>query len=339
MADGFFPMDFTADGVLFYAQDAGGGDLHSAPFDLSTLRAGEPSKLVHAHQGYNGAAYWSANGTTLTYASRRSALSIGQTARLIVRDVASGNERVVANGPILHRKFSRPQPSADGRQIAVWSDDNRGRRGIHLVETATGNYRQLVRFDDEVFEDLGNPQWSRDGRAIIYPARLRQPARFVLIRQDIATGEKKELLSNIQPLGGWVRMLTAVSPDERSVAYAGVNRDTLRVRIMALDGGPTRDLVTMKISDGNAPRWTGLTWTPDGKHVLFGVPQERAPEEVELLAVPVAGGAPRSTGLVVRELRHVSLTPDGRLSFTSGRQDHKQVWTMENIFARLGRGN
>ncbi|MEX2281269.1 MAG: hypothetical protein WEE89_02150 [Gemmatimonadota bacterium] len=338
MADGFFPMDFTADGVLFYAQDLGGGDLYTAPFDLATLRAGEPSKLVHAHLGYNNAAYWSADGSTLAYASRRSAMSIGQTARLVVRDVRSGNERVVANGPILHRKFSRPQPSADGSRIAVWSDDNRGRRGIHIVETATGSYRQLVRFADESFEELGNPQWSRDGRAIIYPGRLRNPTRFVLIRQDVATGESKELLSSIPQVGGRIRMLVSVSPDERSVAYAGFRNDTLRIRVMPLDGGAPRDLVTMRITDGNVPNWAGLAWTPDGKHILFGVPRDRG-SDVELMAVPAAGGAAQSTGLVMPELRHVSITPDGRVSFTSGPMNHQQVWTMENIFTRLGKSN
>ncbi len=241
-------------------------------------------------------------------------------------------------GPTLHRSFSRPMPSADGSRVAVWSDDRRGQTGLNIVDVATGSYRNLARFDD-LTEELGNPQWSRDGRALVYGARLHEGRRFALIRQDIDTGAKQELLSDIPPLGGRIRLHTALSPDERSFAYAGFRGDTFRISVIPLDGGAARELVSRRVANLGAPYWAGLTWTPDGKHILFGVPVDVEERLLELMVVPATGGEARSTGLVARELRHVSFAPDGRITFSSGRLQRRQVWTMENVLARLGRND
>jgi Tol biopolymer transport system component len=79
----------------------------------------------------------------------------------------------------------------------------------------------------------------------------------------------------------------------------------------------------------------GLTWTPDGRYLLFA--RSASPTRAELMRVPAEGGAPESTGLSGRGLSLLSVHPDGsRLAYTQGQYFQVDVWALENFLPAAG---
>lgn len=76
------------------------------------------------------------------------------------------------------------------------------------------------------------------------------------------------------------------------------------------------------------------SWTPDGQDLLYtrwSNDVEWRKRREELWRVAVAGGPPRSMGLVVPGMREVRLSPDGRrLAFTAG-QETLEVWAVQGF--------
>jgi Tol biopolymer transport system component len=102
------------------------------------------------------------------------------------------------------------------------------------------------------------------------------------------------------------------------------------VKTMPASGGEPSELYTLK--KGKRFSWgVGLSWTPDGDHVIVGAPD--APDKPdELLIIPAEGGEPRKLELGVK-VDHMSLHPDGqRIAFTRPEPGGGgEVWVMENF--------
>ncbi len=102
------------------------------------------------------------------------------------------------------------------------------------------------------------------------------------------------------------------------------------VKLMPATGGKPRVLFTLQ--EGHRFSWgVGLSWTPDGRHVVVGGPD--APDKPdELWIIPAIGGEPRKLNLGVK-VSHLSLHPDGRrIAFTRPEpKGGQEVWVMENF--------
>ncbi|MEE9269623.1 MAG: hypothetical protein V3V49_05110 [Candidatus Krumholzibacteria bacterium] len=122
----------------------------------------------------------------------------------------------------------------------------------------------------------------------------------------------------------------AYSPDGRRLAFfeAVQAGDPTVVKTIPVSGGEPRELYTleegMRFHGG-----VGLSWTPDGRHVIVGRPYaEDKPDE--LWIIPANGGEPRKLNLGFK-VKHMSLHPDGRrIAFTAGKYT-SEVWVMENF--------
>lgn len=337
MTPGFYPMGFTPGGALFFAQDTGGGDIFTIGFDLAKgTVSGSPRQFVQRYQGLNTGGHFAATGELFAYMSRRNAISIGHSARLVLHDVKTGSERVL---PVRsHRQRARPRVSPDATQVLLNARNPRQAERIELIDVASGKARTLVEL--AVPGALGDATWTNDGRHVLYfrndpiTAGRGQPR---IMKLDAATGAEQVAFQF--DLAGPGRTW-AVSPDGQSIAYIGLDAATRaqRVRVASLAGGTPRDLASI-----TAPRSpyvnAGITWTPDGRHLLYGVQRDQrwvGDRSIELFAVPVAGGEPHSTGLVLHELRHVSFTPEGLLTYTAGPINFNEVWIMEHpSFGRM----
>jgi Tol biopolymer transport system component len=78
-----------------------------------------------------------------------------------------------------------------------------------------------------------------------------------------------------------------------------------------------------------------VTWTRDGRYLLFAKGTTSYPATNTVFRVPVSGGEPQRLALTM-EGRTVSLRvhPDGRrLAFTSGERNRRELWVLENLLA------
>ncbi len=247
----------------------------------------------------------------------------------MIRSVATGKELDLSPKTIdvylWQRAWAAPRWSPDGRSILVTGRDRKKSRGLWLVDAETGNLTPIVQ--DELKKEGGDyawpswPDFSKDGKQIYY-VRDRS-----IISHDLETRRERELYQ----ANGHIYRLTC-SPDGRQLAFleaAKALRPTV-VKTIPASGGEPRELYTLK--EGKRFSWgVGLSWTPDGRHVVVGGPD--APDKPdELWSIPATGGEPRKLNLGVK-VNHLSLHPDGRrIAFT--RSDPKrggEIWVMENF--------
>ena len=114
-----------------------------------------------------------------------------------------------------------------------------------------------------------------------------------------------------------------VSPD-LSVAACSHSEG---IRLVPLRGGAARDLVKAKAS-------VFMTWTPDGKHLIYFV--EEGPADNNLVRprqawiVPVSGGEPRRLNLPFGG-RALSIHPDARQVAINVTDESTELWVTENL--------
>jgi Tol biopolymer transport system component len=114
---------------------------------------------------------------------------------------------------------------------------------------------------------------------------------------------------------------SARSHDGRLVAVFEAANDG--VAIVPIDGGPRRTLVRQFPNLAS----TSLQFSPDDRFVYFVAGSGR--NEDTVWRVPVAGGAPQSTGVIVRINHDMSLSPDGRHLAIKSHWPSTEVWVWE----------
>ncbi len=159
----------------------------------------------------------------------------------------------------------------DYRQDRTRFTDNKYRH-IFVVPGGGGTPRQLT----DGHWNHGPPEWTPDGRTILFSA-LRVPNAEYVFREsdiyavDVATGATRQLTSRRGPDFG-----PLPSPDGRSIAYAGYDwTDDPYVNpvlsVMNADGSNPRPLTR-----GLDRRLSSTIWSPDGEGLsAFRVRSER----------------------------------------------------------------
>jgi dipeptidyl aminopeptidase/acylaminoacyl peptidase len=145
-------------------------------------------------------------------------------------------------------------------------------RHIFVVPADGGTPRQITTGE----WSAGSPQWTPDGRTMIYGSGPRVPDAEYEWREseiysvDVETGEITQLTTRKGRDGS-----PAISPDGALIAYTGSDWSTdtytdSELYLMNIDGSASRVLLDMDRS----PR--GLTWAEDGSGVYFSVQSEGA---------------------------------------------------------------
>ena len=258
---------------------------------------------------------------------------------------AEGPERTFGGRDLFGlQAASDPQLRPDGGAIAYVRISNdimtdRARRGIWLVDVATGEQSPLAASDNTNIA----PRWSPDGRRLAYVSANKDGAQLFVrwmetgrvakltnleqAPNDVAWSpdgktlaltmlcpeDPKPLGSRLSPPDGasWAAPLKIID----RVTYRADGEGFLKpghrhLFVVSADGGPPRQITFGRFDDAGPISFTG-----DGKGVLFATNRadnwERDPQESEIYQVDLAsGGLSRLTHRVGPDLSP-TVSPDG----------------------------
>jgi dipeptidyl aminopeptidase/acylaminoacyl peptidase len=159
-----------------------------------------------------------------------------------------------------------------------------GYRQIFIVPADGGTARQVTTGPWE----NGEPEWSRDGKSIVFSALRTENAEYAwreseIYAVDVASGQVRQLTNRKGPDGN-----PRVSPSGKYIAYTGYDSTNAtyqdsKLYVMDADGS-NRRVLTEALD--RSPQ--GIIWAPDESGVYFNVENEGWRN---LYFAPLAGGA------------------------------------------------
>ncbi len=317
------PLGFARDGSFYYGVRTGIRDAYTAELDLSSGKVlSPPTPVAERFVGGNMAPEWSLEGNSLAWVTNRGQGPNRLDADTIsIRSNATGDVREVSpKVSFLYRMRWYP----GGRFLLVQAQ--RPVVGYYRVDTQTGEHTTVRLLLPN--ESLKQPVLSPDGRTLYFVHGLiggQGSAKEAIHALDLETGQERVVC---QPRASWPMGLS-VSPDGRLVAFYEGDEEGYYLTVAPVATGQARRIFrsTQKIRT--------LAWTPDARHLLFGMEQPAAGASeramTELWLVPVEGGSPRKMDLSMDSLVDLRMHPDGRhVAFVAGRH-LGEVWVMENF--------
>jgi Tol biopolymer transport system component len=142
-----------------------------------------------------------------------------------------------------------PSWSPDGRQIAFVRSSS-----VFMASALGGGSERRVT------EAAGRPSWMPDGLSIIVPQDSSSHARSIFL-VSLVSGEKRRLTFPHNQSTGDV--YAAVSPDGERIAFNRVVIQGGDIYLASLNGGDE-----VQLTNDHRPLF-GLTWTPDGREIVF----------------------------------------------------------------------
>jgi hypothetical protein len=209
-----------------------------------------------------------------------------------------------------------PVWSPDGRWVAYHS--HRSATAVPLYESPgrtddewlmSANGGPEIRLTDFGFE-VGPPDWSPDGRHVLFDSWDKDGVpRFAkpwIVTIDPASG--RALGASRMPLPATVAGVSceAWSPRGDEIAFVERIDDVRRALWVSRPDGTG----AQKLVDFQSYTIGGVTWTPDGKDLLYG---GLADDRMQIFTVPRAGGQARQLTHGAANMMHPSVSPDGRL--------------------------
>ena len=214
-----------------------------------------------------------------------------------------------------------PAWSPDGRYIAFYRSTESGDE-IYLVPALGGPEQRLYSPRRAWVWGYRPPNlsWSPDGKYLALadslPGQEKRPAIFLL---SIATREARAVTS---PPGSTVTWDSspAFAPDGRTLAFVrGSTSQPERICLAAVTGGEPRCLTP----EANI---LGLTWTPDGAHLVYSSDRAGPPG---LWKLPASGGEPEQLAVGRDYALRPTLSRDGRrLAYVHVSAD-ANIWRFE----------
>jgi RNA polymerase sigma factor (sigma-70 family) len=328
--NGLVPLGLTQDGSYYYGLLSPNVDVYLATLDPETGRVVTPPvKAVQSFEGRNSRPAFSPDGKYLAYISQRPrAWDRGGFKILVIRSLETGEERVLSPEHIAIGDY--PCWSPDGRSILTVALGRTDGLDAYQIDTETGAATPVVLRNEQGNISGASLVWSPDGSKIFF-MRERSGTRVIRI-YDFETerewGPDFHLAFGEDYTSG-----LALSPDGQQLAFVVRGDNGLSLQIAPSSGGDTREVLRLTREEGTA--WGGgLTWTPDGRHLVFpGKRKDDEPGLVELWRILVEGGEPQDLGLTMKyHQQHPSFHPDGRrIAFTGPGSGHSGVWVMENF--------
>lgn len=247
----------------------------------------------------------SPDGTRIAYVRRSGDIMTDRVRPSIwLIDTRSGQQVPIAAGPGSH---SQPRWSPDGRRLAFISTAEGGSAQLFVRWMESGESVRITGLPDTP----GSVAWSPDGRQIAYT--LFVPGEGLRLG---ALPDRPEGAKWAEPLQ--IHDSVTYRTDEEGYLKPGFSH----IFLVASDGGAPRQLSFGKVHD-NGP----LSWTPDGRSILFSSNRhpdwEREPLNSEIYAMDVASGGIRALTDRDGPDSEPVVSPDGRLIAYTGFDDRK----------------
>jgi Tol biopolymer transport system component len=321
--EGMVPLGFTRSGSYFYRLDFNSNNVSVATVEPVTSRLlSAPTPANPRSGGVNTAPDWSPDGQHLAFISRPGPITSeveGEPMLISILSLASGRVRELrpklTHWPLDNRLRWSPD---GGSLLTIASDDREENWGLYRIDTDSGAVAPVlggwVGFDFD---------WAADGKAVVYGTEDASGRQSIRLR-DLATGADRELYGPVPPSSYNNRV---VSPDGRwlavSVGPSGAwNSGGEALYLVPVSGGSPRELLRVDASSETTARIRNVTWTPDGRHLLFN-------RLGTGWRISVEGGAPERLDFALTAGR---LSPDGRrIAVGSGSGRRSEIWVMENF--------
>lgn len=234
-------------------------------------------------------------------------------------DDAGRNHRPIAQGA---GNYSSPAWSPDGKSIAYMASENRVNE-LRVFDLATQRAAVLSRLP----ASARNIAWSPDGRTLAFQMMVEEPGPRPAALPDKPEGAE------------WnkgVRVIDKV--DYRRDGEGLVKTGFEQVFVLtATDGGTPRRMTWDAHNHGDR-----LTWTPDGKRLLFAANAEDgweyAARESDIYQLTVADGALKRLTTRAGPDQQPTMSPDGKQIAYVGFDNTKDSYLVRDLYVANGDG-
>jgi Tol biopolymer transport system component len=314
---GFLPMGFTRSGAFYYAANNNVWEVQIAELDPSSGNVASPP-LLASRRGNTQAPNWSPDGRFLAFVLVRES-----NRTVVVRSMDTGEERELPIGERTMRGPLRWTP--DGKAIAVAASE--GGKGDNLVriDVQTGQLTSLMPLP----AGFTRFEFSPDGNTIFYP-KAAAPADVNgsrLVARDLRSGQETVVIEKRGLYAG------VMSPDGQRLLIATSDGKVQVLLVMPAAGGEAREVV--RLEGGFPGSADSLSWTSDGRSVVFLKAVKGKDGQWQLWRVGTEGGEPQQIGVIAaRQLVGMRLHPDGRRVAITDVKWNLEVWVMENFLPK-----
>jgi Tol biopolymer transport system component len=304
-------------------------------------RTGRPtSKATKITDRYvNAGSAWSPDGKLLAYASLRDGKEPGEgePASLVIRTMATGNERVVTPRIMLEMNLSNPQWFPDGRSLLIQPLWGKQAGKLAKVDIENGDVQLLL--NGASLGHTSGSTWydpgatlSPDGRMLYYTAGDSRTQQVRIVRRELPDSEEKEVRSlktarvphiSVSPDGG--RLAFWLRPDER-------DQNHRILMTMPANGGEPSQVRTGSVF----PLSSVTAWSGDGKRIFFVGPAKpgadpEAIQDCDIWSVPAEGGEPVPLKIGPHAIMFFHLHPDGKRLVFYDEFSKGDLWSLKNV--------
>lgn len=325
------PEGITDDGRYFYSQVKRESFVYEQGVDFSTGEMRRNSRVISSVRlGSQRSGAISPSGEYLAFVSEKP----GETL-LVVTHLVSGDTKeydFIEFGRIQLPPTRALRWSSDNESVLIEAEDRnvQPRRPVFLsVNVQDGSFVKLHGFEDFKVGSsaaLKGKGYSADGKKVIFAATRH------LVEMDIDSKVKRVIHEYLD------REIVAmsVSPDGQTAALAvgpdnSSNSDESAIVLVSLKNGDVSKLEEVQMEMGYS-RWVGITWTPDGKNLVFA--ESRPDSGQQLYSLNVTNGRRTAIGEPVfgdDQFAGLRVHPNGdKLTFTKGSEQMK-LWVLEGI--------
>jgi len=333
------PMGVTQNGDFFYGFSSNISNIYVAAVNPETCLSNAPvKKMFLPFEGRNYRPEFSPDGKQIAFV--RSSVpppsgGLDGPNFLCVRSLDEDREKVFP----LNRRIYDLDWDPDSSSILVFGTDQENRAGFYRVDANSGEISVVLQNDQPWKEHANSPEWTDDGKGIIYLNYDMINSACPLVYRDLKTG----LTKTIHKLDIKNTPLFSISPDKKWLAIidqpikSSTGKFERVIKIIPVEGGEPRELC--RYENGKNARVVPR-WSADGRFIIFSRIQ-KGDKFWELWRVPFDGGQPQKMGISMTGASIISPHPDGRqIAYTSIGQEKKapEIWVLENFLPDKKKG-